>query len=1123
MPSQRSGFGPASRTYGSKPSAAHRIKRSNVDADWLEAGSSSSSATLPSTDRALPSIDADADPLQLHQQNRSAVALAADSSSSAEGDSPARASTVSPSHEQQVEARPRRVEETPSPSDARVITLQISEDEGDEGGESAEVDFGLGSSSPGRATSRSQPHQQDTNHPSDSEESEFDSPHASQHAKARAKPVPQAAHKRVTRASSHPLSEVLTPLASLQTRSTRQNGNTKSKASSSSREFKRGTSRSRSQSPLLTTNGARPTEALAEVMRRSKRPRKSTYRSEQGNQQDSRSDGKDIEISAASKRPQLAAPSAATPSRSLSSRATSSRATSEADVPAAEPQLAATMDSLRTLALDPRKVPRKSKSLITIDVPIWQGTPDRPTRPRLSRLPDPDPTPRPEIRRLRSSIGQMPSSDPDSLRGVHGSSPVKRRRTDDASSEDSDASSEEYDSDEDTEGDDGMGNSAKEAAALEMSKREHSTVLGPDLKAVDENMTTLLAVCGQNTFIPFSKVLSLLGASPAPAKQKKGKGSKAGAESGTLVKIGEATYSEVFRLTTNVSVRRGRLVKGKGKGKVKAGAGNDASETWEERKVLKIVPIRKDRPAPSERKQILPSAVAATLVKAPAGKSAAAEAEVDEASSRRRGARARVPSQKRVETDTGLSEEQEKARRRKRASERISTGPELSTARDVQREIEVTRALGRLNPDGGAGGAFGSFVKLHAAHIVAGPYPQRLLEAWDDYHEKKEGGSENWRPDVLEDNQVFAVIVLGDGGRNLEHSELQTWQQAASIFWQLVHAIATAEMAIQFEHRDLHWGNVLISPRPPEIEPLRSATLQKRSNALSVLASPRSAARQAPSLVSATSTVHFLKRAAERGRKVLDVDQTRLSTRRSGAADGPAGRRAAATGATGADFSRALEAQNAGIYATIIDFALSRVVLEPGEGLGKDGEEDGFELRQKRILAYDFDDEEIFEGKGDPQFDVYRDMRDLVEGDWHTFRPITNVMWLSFFVEKLTATRKLKQLTFKQGKNYVGDEHRERYFYFFLRHCQRRIHDSVEDVLEAAFDTRDAAAKAKRTGRPIEEFLPKKNAGGHASKGEKGRVADKAAPKPLSSAKALLRWMRREAERLEDGFHAGDV
>ncbi|KAK0537583.1 hypothetical protein OC834_000729 [Tilletia horrida] len=194
MPSQRSGFGPASRTYGSKPSAAHRIKRSNIDADWLEAGSSSSSATLPSTDRALPSIDADADPLQLHQQNRSAVALAADSSSSAEGDSPARASTVSPSHEQQVEARPRRVEETPSPSDARVITLQISEDEDDEGGESAEVDFGLGSSSPGRATSRSQPQQQDTNHPSDSEESEFDSPHARQHAKARAKPLPQGAH-----------------------------------------------------------------------------------------------------------------------------------------------------------------------------------------------------------------------------------------------------------------------------------------------------------------------------------------------------------------------------------------------------------------------------------------------------------------------------------------------------------------------------------------------------------------------------------------------------------------------------------------------------------------------------------------------------------------------------------------------------------------------------------------------------------------------------------------------------------------------------------------------------------------------------------------------------------------
>ncbi|KAK0569623.1 hypothetical protein OC861_000705 [Tilletia horrida] len=761
--------------------------------------------------------------------------------------------------------------------------------------------------------------------------------------------------------------------------------------------------------------------------------------------------------------------------------------------------LASATSSLRALALEPHKVPRKSGSLILIDVPART---DRSYPPALPRLPDQDKTPRPEIRRLRGSLSEMPSSDPDSLRVAHGSSPFKRRKLHSESDEEI-STEDEDDEDSDEEADDSSmtrQDQAKAASAMEMSLRDHRTILGPDVKSVDENMTTLLAACGQKTFIPFSKVLTLLGAAPAPPRNKKGSSSH-GKGSRTIVKIGEATYSEVFRLTTTVTSRSGDR-KGKARDK--------EIETWEERKVLKIVPIRKDRPAENERKHMLPSIIAPTLTGN--GKSRTDTESDNGEGTRRRGARDRAPTLKRKEADERGIEEMlaADAHKRKRARESAaSDGPELSTARDVQREIEITRALGSLNPDGGAGGAFGSFVKLHAAHIVAGPYPKRLLDAWDDFHEAREGGSENWRPDVLEHNQVFAVIVLGDGGRNLEHSSLDSWQQAASIFWQLVHAIATAEMAIQFEHRDLHWGNVLISPRPPEIEPLRSAVLkEKQASALNVLTAPRSAARQAaPSLVSATTTVNFLANAADRGRRALLKNN-----------NGPVSL-ARRSNSTPDAFARSLEAQHAGIYATIIDFALSRVVLEPGEGVRDEASDDEMEIRQKRILAYDFEDEEIFQGKGDPQFEVYRDMRDLVQGDWHTFRPITNVMWLSFFIGKLTETGKLKRPQIKNGKTYAGAEHRERYYYSFLRHCQRRIHTSVENVLEEAFDVRDANAKAARTGRPVEDFLPKANgkAGGDRD------VEKKGGSKPLTSAKALLRWMRREVERLEDGYHAGEI
>jgi serine/threonine-protein kinase haspin len=45
-----------------------------------------------------------------------------------------------------------------------------------------------------------------------------------------------------------------------------------------------------------------------------------------------------------------------------------------------------------------------------------------------------------------------------------------------------------------------------------------------------------------------------------------------------------------------------------------------------------------------------------------------------------------------------------------------------------------------------------------------------------------------------------------------------------------------------------------------------------------------------------------------------------------------------------------------------------------------------------KVLYYDLAQEDIFSGSGDPQFQVYRDMRDSVGEHWHTFCPYTNVL-----------------------------------------------------------------------------------------------------------------------------------
>merc|ERR1712059_80348 len=121
-------------------------------------------------------------------------------------------------------------------------------------------------------------------------------------------------------------------------------------------------------------------------------------------------------------------------------------------------------------------------------------------------------------------------------------------------------------------------------------------------------------------------------------------------------------------------------------------------------------------------------------------------------------------------------------------------------------EVKISNSLSRLR-SGGQNKTSG-YVEVRGCHVFQGKYPPRLLELWDHYDEEKE--SENDRPDCLPCDQWFIALEFNNGGQDLEKYSFKNASQALAAWIQVAHTLAVAEEEMQFEHRDLHWGNVLI-------------------------------------------------------------------------------------------------------------------------------------------------------------------------------------------------------------------------------------------------------------------------------------------------------------------------
>ncbi|CAJ1870717.1 unnamed protein product [Sphenostylis stenocarpa] len=92
--------------------------------------------------------------------------------------------------------------------------------------------------------------------------------------------------------------------------------------------------------------------------------------------------------------------------------------------------------------------------------------------------------------------------------------------------------------------------------------------------------------------------------------------------------------------------------------------------------------------------------------------------------------------------------------------------------------------------------------------VCQGPYDAALIRAWEDWDLKH--GSENDHPKEFPDKQCYVVFVQEHGGKDLEGFALLNFDEARALLAQVTAGLAVAESAFEFEHRDLHWGNILV-------------------------------------------------------------------------------------------------------------------------------------------------------------------------------------------------------------------------------------------------------------------------------------------------------------------------
>ena len=125
------------------------------------------------------------------------------------------------------------------------------------------------------------------------------------------------------------------------------------------------------------------------------------------------------------------------------------------------------------------------------------------------------------------------------------------------------------------------------------------------------------------------------------------------------------------------------------------------------------------------------------------------------------------------------------------------------------------------------------FVQFRSAHVVQGFVPEQICKAHEAWAKDLETDDiwygTDMRAEYPSKNQLWLLMEMTDAGQDLDvilntarlektiFSIHETWD----LFWGIAEALMRGEAQAEFEHRDLHPGNICIKPRD---EPLHMTT-----------------------------------------------------------------------------------------------------------------------------------------------------------------------------------------------------------------------------------------------------------------------------------------------------------